>query len=171
MFGWLFRRHRKAAPAEGEAELVIVKATVDVGPERAFALFVDEIDRWWPRDCTWAREKLARIGIEPRIDGACFEIDKNGTRAVWGTVLTLRRPEHIVFTWQIRADRSAEPNPAAASRVDVRFTAAGDSLTEVIIVHRDFPRHGEDWRDYRRQMAAPAGWPRLISLYAEACQP
>jgi uncharacterized protein YndB with AHSA1/START domain len=140
-----------------------------VTPARAFAVFVDEIDRWWPRDYTWARETLERIAIEARADGACFELDRNGNRAVWGTVLTLHRPEHIVIAWQIRADRSAEPNPSAASRVDVRFAAAGDDLTEVVVVHRDFPRHGEGWRDYRRRMAAPEGWPRLITLYAEAC--
>lgn len=173
VFRWLFGARREAAPAPagGDADLIVTSVKVAVPPERAFAVFVDEIDRWWPRELTWAGAALERMAIDATIDGACTEVDKAGTTAQWGTVLTVRRPEHIVIAWQIRGDRSPEANTAAASRVDVRFVEAEGGGTTVTVVHRDFPRHGDGWRDYRKAMAGAQGWPRLIASYAGACQP
>ena len=167
MFRWLTGRRREAAAAGG-ADLLIVNRAVPVPAERAFAAFVDEFDRWWPRDATWGGDRLAEIAIEPRTGGRCIERTNDGAEAVWGTVLTVSRPSHIVIAWQIRADRTPEDNEAAASRVDVRFVEAGPGTTEVVLVHRDFPRHGEGWEKYRAAMAAAKGWPRLMDLYANA---
>ena len=57
--------------------------------------------------------------------GRCFERAKDGTTQVWGTVLAVERPNHIVFAWQITADRQPEHSEATSSRVDVRFCRAG----------------------------------------------
>jgi hypothetical protein len=57
---------------------------------------------------------------------------------------------------------------AMASRLDVHFVARDAGGTEMILVHRDFPRHGDGWEKYRKDMAAPKGWPRLVELYVQA---
>ena len=168
MFKWLFGRKDEAAEAGGTAEIVVVNRRVKATSERAFAVFVDELHTWWPRDLTWARDNLDHIGIEAKIGGRAFERDRNAQTATWGTVLSMKRPEHIVFAWQIRADRSPEPSEAAASRVDARFITVEPQLTDVVVVHRDFPRHGEGWQAYKAQMAGKQGWPRLIEAYAKA---
>ena len=168
MFKFLFGRKEKVADTSGPAELLVIERKVEAPLERAFEVFVDRLGTWWPRDYTWAKDNLEEIGIEAKVDGHCFERSKDGARAVWGTVLTFARPHHIVFTWQIGFDRSAEPNIALASRVDVRFVAPTPETTDVLLVHRDFPRHGAGWQKYRSNMASKSGWPKLLDLYVKA---
>lgn len=173
MFKWLFGKGKDesgdgATEVGGNAEIIVVSRKVPGTPEQAFARFVDNLNDWWPRDLTWAGANLQTIGIEPKLRGQAYEIDKTGDRAVWGTVLSVKRPEHIVLAWQIRADRSPEDNENASSRVDIRFVAIDPSTTEVVIVHRDFARHGDDWKGYKSQMASKKGWPRLIEAFAKA---
>jgi uncharacterized protein YndB with AHSA1/START domain len=169
IFGKLFGRKDSAtADVGGTKDLLTLSRKVDVPPERAFAVFVDEIGRWWPRDYTWGKERLETMQIEPRYGGKCVEITKDGARSVWGTVLAFDRPNHIVFAWQIKADRTPEESEGTASRVDVRFTDAGDGKTSVLLVHRDFFRHGEGYEEYRNQMAAAKGWPLIMDAYAKA---
>jgi uncharacterized protein YndB with AHSA1/START domain len=169
MFKWLFGGKDKAAgAASGPAELLVIERTVEVPVGRAFAVFVDQIGSWWPREYTWAKENLEEIGIEAKVDGQCYERRKDGSMSVWGTVLTIARPEHIVFSWQIEADRSPIENVALASRVDVRFVAASPDTTSIVLVHRDFPRHGPGWQKYRSNMASRSGWPALLDRYEKA---
>jgi uncharacterized protein YndB with AHSA1/START domain len=172
MLGWLFGRKNKdaAGGATETRELFSLGRTVNAAPDRAFAVFADRFGDWWPRDYTWAKENLDTIAIEARMRGRCFERGKDGTVAVWGTVLACDRPNHLVFAWQIRPDRSPEPEEGAASRVDIRFVAVDGGKTDVVLVHRDFPRHGEGWEKYKTEMAAKSGWPRLMDLYKAAVE-
>jgi uncharacterized protein YndB with AHSA1/START domain len=167
MFKWLFGGKDKEPGPEvsGPPELIVVEETVAAPVEYAFEVFVDRLSSWWPREYTWAKDKLAEIGIEPQYEGRCYERSKDGTESQWGTVLTVARPEHIVFAWQINADRSAEPNVALASRVDIRFTSIDADTTSIVLVHRDFPRHGPGWQNYRANMASKNGWPRILEHY------
>jgi uncharacterized protein YndB with AHSA1/START domain len=169
MFGWLFGKKRSEAGGATETrELFSLSRTVSAPPDGAFAVFADQIAEWWPRDYSWAKDNLDTIVIEARMRGRCFERSKDGSVAVWGTVLACDRPNHLVFAWQIRPDRSPEPEEGAASRVDIRFVAVAGGKTEVVLVHRDFPRHGDGWEQYKTQMAAKGGWPRLLDLYKTA---
>jgi uncharacterized protein YndB with AHSA1/START domain len=171
MFKWLFGGKEKRADTSGPAELLVVEQTVDAPIERAFEIFVDEIGTWWPRDYTVSKDNLEEIGIDAKFEGQCFERDKGGAIVVWGTVLTIARPEHIVFAWQIDADRSLIANTALASRVDIRFVAETPQTTKILLVHRDFPRHGPGWQKYRSNMASKSGWPRLMDHYAKTVVP
>jgi len=168
MFKSWFGGKKEPKPASGPAELLIVEQSVDVPIERAFAVFVDELGSWWPREYTLSRENLEEIGIDAKYDGQCFERGKDGAMAIWGTVLTVARPEHIVFAWQLSAERSPIDNIALASRVDIRFVATTPETTNVLVVHRDFPRHGPGWQKYRANMASKSGWPKLIDHFAKA---
>jgi uncharacterized protein YndB with AHSA1/START domain len=168
MFKWLFGKKDDAAEVGGTAELIVVNRRIGLPVDRAFSLFVDELNTWWPRDLTWAKDRLAEVGIEPKIGGHAYERDKDGAVSTWGTVLSLRRPEHIVLAWQIRPDRTPEPSGGAASRVDARFVSVDPNTTDLVLVHRDFPRHGDGWQGYRAGMAGKSGWPRLIEAYAKA---
>lgn len=168
MFKWLFGSKDEAPAAGGTAELVVVSRKVRATRDEAFRGFVENLQAWWPRDMTWAGENLAEVGLEPKMKGTAFERAKDGTTRTWGTVLSFQRPEHIVIAWQISPSRAPEASEATASRVDVRFVPVDPQTTEVVVVHRDFPRHGDGWQGYRAQMAAKSGWPRLIDLYAKS---
>ena len=84
-------------------------------------------------------------------------------------MLSFFRPSHLVIAWQISPDRKIIDSEANASRVDVRFVAQEPDKTEVVLVHRDFPRHGGGWEKYRQQMSAKeGGWPLMMDRYARA---
>ena len=159
---------KEPQPQQPGGEVVHVERRLDVPVDRAFEVFVDKFGAWWPRDLTWAGDQLEGIVIEPKMGGRCFERSRDGTVAIFGKVLAVERPSHIVLAWQIRPDRTPEPEEGMSSRVDVRFVADGADKSAVVVVHRDFFRHGDGWQAYRAEMASKKGWPRLIDLYAEA---
>ncbi len=109
-----------------------------------------------------------RSRIEPKLNGAAYEVDTSGKRAVWGTVLSVQRPSHIVIAWQIRPDRTPGGQRAASSRVDVRFDAGRRRRHQRHHRPSRFSRHGDDWKKYHAAMGGKSGWPRLMQLYAEA---
>ncbi len=172
MFKWLFGNKEESGggdQASGVKELLVVTRTVKATPERAFAVFVDEFGKWYPAQYTLSGDNLAEIVIEPKMNGRAIERDKAGGEIVWGTVLSVLRPSHMVLAWQITSDRKVIDNEAGASRVDVRFVAQEGGTTEVVLVHRDFPRHGGDWEKYRQKMSVKeGGWPLLMDRYAKA---
>jgi hypothetical protein len=173
MFKWLFGGKDKEESGGGDTsgvkELVVVSRKVAATPDRAFAVFVDEFGTWWPAKYTLSGANLAEIRIEPKMNGRAIERDKAGGEIVWGTVLSFFRPGHLVIAWQIGPDRTVVDNESAASRVDVRFVEQEPGTTEVVLVHRDFPRHGPGWESYRQKMSVKeGGWPLLMDRYAKA---
>jgi uncharacterized protein YndB with AHSA1/START domain len=163
------RKEDTSAPSVGGTkDLLTLTQPVDASPDRAFQVFVDEFDRWWPRDHTWGKERLAAIVIEPKMGGRCFERLNDGSEQIWGKVLAFDRPHHIVIAWQISPDRTPEESDGTASRVDVRFSPLDGGRTNVLVVHRDFFRHQGDWEKYRNDMASKKGWPTIMAAYAKA---
>ena len=137
-------------------------------PERAFAVFCEEMTSWWPPEYTWAQKTLQEIGIEPREGGHCYELGPHDFRCDWGRVVTCERPARIAFTWQISAQRVPQPDPALASLVEVRFTPEGECGTRVRLAHRHFSRHGEGAEGYEAAMSSPQGWPLLLERFSAA---
>ena len=68
----------------------------------------------------------------------------------------------------MRADRAPEASEGASSRVDVRFVERDPGTSEILVVHRDFFRHGEDFEAYRNEMAGKKGWPAIVEAYVKA---
>lgn len=147
-------------------EAVRRTVTVRVLPDRAFAVFTDELATWWPREYTWARDVLDTIGIEPTEGGRCFERGPYGFWCNWGRVLVWDPPSRLVFSWQISPRR--EPDPAKASEVEVRFVAEGLQATRVELAHRSFERHGEGSDGYRAALDSEQGWSLILDRYAAA---
>jgi uncharacterized protein YndB with AHSA1/START domain len=152
------------------SERAPIRRTVEVPipPERAFVLFTEEMDSWWPREYTWAGDVLDTIGIEPRAGGHCYELGPHGFALDWGRVLVWQPPRELVFTWQISPKRVPEPNPARASEIEVRFEPAGEGATRVHLEHRAFDRHGPGAAEYRAGMSAAKGWDYILERYAGA---
>jgi uncharacterized protein YndB with AHSA1/START domain len=144
------------------------ETTVSAPPQRAFAVFTEEMSAWWPPEYTWAQSKLEEIAIEPHEGGHCYERGPHGFRCDWGRVVTCEPPGRIAFTWQISPQRVPQPDPAQASMVEVRF-APEDSGTRVTLAHRHFARHGEGAETYEAAMGSPQGWPLLLERFAAAC--
>lgn len=139
--------------------------TVPVAADEAFEHFARRLGTWWPREYTWSQDVLEEIGIEPRINGPCYEIGPHGFRCDWGRVLAWEPPHRLVFLWQIGPDRTPQPDPARASEVEVRFVTIGPDATRVELEHREFARHGDGGDAYRDSLASPQGWPFMLERF------
>ena len=139
--------------------------TVPEAVEKAFAVFTEEMDSWWPAEYTWSQDVLQHIGIEPGVDGRCFERGPHGFECDWGRVLVWEPPHHVLFTWQISPGREPVPDANKASEVEVRFTAQGAAITRVDFEHRHLDRHREGAAEYKAMLDSPDGWPYILNRY------
>jgi|SRR5690606_34185723 len=148
--------------------------SVTSDPANAFALFTEELGRWWPHEYTWGQQALEAIGIEPFPDGMCYERGPHGFRCDWGRVLVWEPPHRLVLAWQISPRREPVPDPARASEVEINFEPADtgepgmEGGTRVTLEHREFARHGDGAAEYRDALGSPEGWPYIMSKFAEA---
>lgn len=139
---------------------------VPLDAEAAFDLFTAGFATWWPPEFSWSgAAHLQDIGIEPEVDGFLYERGPHGFRLDWGRVLVWDRPDVLAFTWQIGPDRLPVPDPAAASEVEVTFTAAEPGSTRITVTHGRWERHGPGGATYRENFAE--AWPYALARLAE----
>jgi uncharacterized protein YndB with AHSA1/START domain len=109
-------------------------------PERAFAVFTDEIETWWPlRTHSVYQERAAHVVLD---DKRIYETSDDGTQNVWGDVLVWDPPKKIVFTWAPSLDKTVQ------TEVTVSFEADGDK-TRFVLIHSGWERFGEEGHSYR----------------------
>ncbi|HLK69297.1 MAG TPA: SRPBCC family protein [Bryobacteraceae bacterium] len=141
---------------------ITVKATA----ERAFRVFTEGFDTWWPRSHHIGDAPMKRAVIEGFVGGRCYSEQTDGKDCPWGQILEWDPPRRFVMAWMINKDWKFEPDLAKCSEVEVRFTpqAAGSTLVE--LEHRYFNRV-EGGEKMRESVGAPGGWTDLINLYAQ----
>src|SRR5687768_2871694 len=108
-----------------------IRKTVEVAatPEKAFRVFTEGLDRWWPRRFQIGRTPLARAVLEPRAGGRWYEVGEDGGECDWGEVLAWDPPRRLVLAWRITS--AFVFDPAAHSEVEVLFTALPSGITRV----------------------------------------
>jgi uncharacterized protein YndB with AHSA1/START domain len=143
-----------------------VRCSVDVGapPERAFAIFVEAIGRWWPIPYTYSEDQFATAEIEGRAGGRWFEMKLDGSRENWGAVRAFEPGRRIVLSFNVSPQRKPEP-PERESEVEIRFAPDGEG-TRLELEHRDFSKHGEGAEMLRAGLASPQGWPLILASFA-----
>jgi len=110
-------------------EAVVRKSVrVQAGIERAFSVFVEQMESWWPATHHIGKTPFEAIFVEPRIGGRWYERDVEGKLTDWGTVLKWEPPHRVTFSWHVgpghdQPDWVCDPDIAKASEVEIRFTA------------------------------------------------
>lgn len=137
--------------------------TVPVGPARAFQVFTEHFDSWWPRSHHIGDADLYRAVIEPRVGGRWYELDVDGAECEWGTVLSWEPPHRVVLSWQLDGRWEYDADPARASEVEVSFHASGAS-TVVSLEHRYLERMVAA-EDAYRGIDGEGGWRGILSRY------
>jgi uncharacterized protein YndB with AHSA1/START domain len=141
---------------------------VNAAVQRAFHVFTEEFDSWWPREHHLGAAPMKRALIEGRVGGRCYTEHVDGTESDWGQILQWEPPTRFVFAWRINGQWKHEPDLARSSEVEVRFTAPPGGGTQVDLEHRFFRRHGEGEEVMRRGVDGPGGWGQLLERYARA---
>jgi uncharacterized protein YndB with AHSA1/START domain len=140
--------------------------TVKASPERAFAVFTEGFDTWWPRSHKLSEADLEKAVIEARLDGRCYQRAVDGTECEWGRVIVWEPPQRFVIAWQLNEHWQYEPDLVKASEVEVRFTPEPGGSTRVDLEHRHFERHGAGGNLLRTGVDGEMGWAGLLQLFA-----
>jgi len=159
--------------ANNVAEAVVRKhARVKAPIDRAFSVFVEQMETWWPATHHIGKTPFVAIFVEPRAGGRWYERNAEGQLCDWGTVLVWEPPHRVTFSWHIgpghdQPDWQFDPEMAKASEVEIRFTAEPEGTTLVELEHSKLERHGEGYEQLRAVFDGPGAWIAILAAYAQ----
>lgn len=155
-------------PGDSARASVFVRVPCD----EAFAIFTEEIDRWWRTGPRYriAGRRRGQLFLEPRLGGRMFETFElsSGSRTIEvGKVTRFEPPSTLELEW-----RGVNFAPHEKTFVSVTFEAAGEG-TMVSVCHRgwsalpdDHPaRHGNVGADFSRMIGM--WWGGLLTALRE----
>lgn len=158
----------------GIAEEAVVRKSIRVRApmERAFNVFVEHMEAWWPATHHIGKTPFQAIFVEPRVGGRWYEVNANGEQCLWGTVLKWEPPQRVAFSWHVgpghdQPDWVFDPDVSKASEVEIRFTAEESGMTLVELEHSKLERHGEGYQQLRAMFDGPGAWEGILSFYAQ----
>jgi Activator of Hsp90 ATPase homolog 1-like protein len=154
-------------PETAEKALLRKSIRVQVPIERAFSLFIEQMETWWPATHHIAPQPFQSIIIEPRVGGRWYERDTHGNDCTWGFVRAWDPPRFVTLSWHLQEDWSFHPDLAHASDVDLSFTAEGPHSTLVELTHYNLERHGEAYATLRDQLDGPGAWSFVLDEYVK----
>jgi len=134
---------------------------VRAAPEKAFRIFTERFDSWWPKALHIGQADAARSVLEPRAGGRWYEVGVDGTECDWGEVLAFEPPGRLLLAWRINGRWTYDPK--LTTEVEVTFTDLGDGRTQVDLEHRGLERMGEGADDVRAQIDSPRGWGGILA--------
>lgn len=140
---------------------VTKRVHVPLSPDGAFALFTEDIARWWPVDTHSLFGAAARAFFEPAPGGQVGERDPAGREETWGTVRVCERPTRLVYGWHPGRD------PSTAQELEVRFVAEGANTT-VELEHRGWDVLGERAAESREDYET--GWDHVLDQYVRTAR-
>ena len=138
---------------------VVVKAR----PARAFELFANHMEHWWPRGRTIGKSPHVAIVVEPHAGGRWFERDAQGVETHWGKVLAWEPPARLLLGWQINTQWMYDPG--FVTEVELTFEPAEGGGTLVRLEHRNLERFGADAAKHAELLGR--GWPTLVGEFAK----
>jgi uncharacterized protein YndB with AHSA1/START domain len=155
-----------------EDAVVRKNVRVQASIERAFSVFVEQMETWWPATHHVGKTPFEAIFVEPRVRGRWYERDVEGKLNDWGTVLAWDPPHRVTLSWHVgpghdQPDWVCDPNLAKASEVEVRFTAEGPGTTLVELKHSKLERHGDGYEKLRDIFDGPGAWSHILKLYGD----
>jgi uncharacterized protein YndB with AHSA1/START domain len=153
------------APATTSVHKSIV---VDAPIDRAFQLFTQEMESWWPPDHHILDAPVAEIVVEPHVGGRIVDRGTDGSECQWARALAYEPPTLFVFSWDINLQWQIEADHERTSEVQVSFSPEGEARTRVDLEHRNLDRHGDGWERMRDAVGSPDGWGVGLGRFVEA---
>ena len=154
-----------------EAAVVRKSVRVNASVERAFSVFVEQMETWWPATHHIGNTPFEAIFVEPRAGGRWYERNANGETCEWGKVLRWEPPHRVAFSWHVgpghdSPDWKFDPDMSKASEVEIRFMADGLG-TLVELEHSKLERHGEGYEQLRALFDGPGAWEGILAQFAK----
>ncbi|HEX5264227.1 MAG TPA: SRPBCC family protein [Phenylobacterium sp.] len=137
--------------------------TVRATPEKAFQVFTDGLDRWWPKSHHIGDSPLKKAILEPGVGGRWYGLGEDGTDELWGDVLAWDPPARLVLAWRITGQWKYDPS--LLTEVEVRFTAVGADETRVDFEHRALERLGDSEAAIQARTSMDGGWGGILESF------
>lgn len=159
-------------PNSAELDLRVFKSVRVKAPiERAWSVFVEQMETWWPATHHIGKTPFETIFVEPRVGGRWYERNAIGEHCDWGTVLKWDPPHRVCFSWHLGPghdgpDWVADMDMAKASEVEIRFTSEGTDATLVELTHSKIERHGEGAEQLHALFDGPGAWTGILAHFA-----
>lgn len=136
-------------------EAIRKSVTVPLPVEKAFRLFTDGVNSWWPvATHSIGHEDVENVTFDP--DGKrVYERLTDGTEHDWADISAWEPPNRFLLAWRVNPEK-------IGTEVEVRFSADGDE-TRVDLEHRGWEKRGATERaDY------DGGWDFVLGKYVGA---
>jgi uncharacterized protein YndB with AHSA1/START domain len=140
--------------------------TVNAAPEKAFRVFTEGFDRWWPRAHHIGTSEMRTAVLEPRLGGRWYEVGVDGSECSWGKVLVWDPPHRLVLVWQISGQWKFDPT--LSTEVEVNFIAEAPDRTRIELEHRGLDQFGAMAAAVRGQL--DSGWGGLVGLFGKLAE-
>lgn len=142
---------------------MVKTVTVPARPDRAFAVFVDDIGAWWPLGGFSVGGESSTVAFARDDDGRATRLVETlaaGGTTDWGVVTRWEPPHVVAFTWH--PGEGAD----AATHVEVTFTPDGDG-TLVRLVHGGWAARADGAAACERY---DTGWEVVLAPFAAAAR-
>lgn len=123
---------------------IIKTIEVPCSQEKAFTVFLNEMDSWWPLGkfsvSAMGGAPARAIRVDARPGGIIVEIAPDGAEHLWGTIKTYQPHEVVSMDFHF-----APPGQQVDARtlVEVRFTALGPQRTRVVLTQSNWEAFGD----------------------------
>ena len=147
---------------------VVKTIEVPCSQAKAFAVFVNEINTWWPLSTYSVAAKAGGVAkslrMEPEVGGKIVETNQDDTKYVWGTIKSYSPPDSFSMDWH--PGKPAE----SASLVEVRFTTIGNERTRVELTESNWEAAATGDRPGRFGARHRPGWVLIFErAFRSAC--
>jgi uncharacterized protein YndB with AHSA1/START domain len=150
---------------------IIKTIEVPCSQERAFQVFLNEMDSWWPLGkftvSAMSGAPAKAIRVEAKRGGKIVEIGPTGTEYLWGTIKSYDPHDFVSMDFHIAppGDETAD----SRSLVEVRFTALGSNRTRVVLTQSNWEAFGEK-AAMMRDLGYGKAWAAIFEgAYKAAC--
>lgn len=142
------------------AKRIVIQST----PVKAFEVFVDGINRWWPvreHSVSGAAGQIPiAVTLEPFAGGVIYETKYDGSRVVWGHLLDVIPGKRLAMTWH------PGYSTKRATKLEIAFQAAPINKCRVTLVHSGWSIWGQHAEAQRARFEA--GWNQIfVKNYAD----
>lgn len=135
---------------------------VNASQEKAFRVFTEKMDLWWPKTHHIGKAPMTGLILEPRKDGRWYSTHEDGSEANVGKVLVWQPSDLLILAWQING--KFQYDPALITEVELRFIAEGPAVTRIVFEHRNMELMG----DGKAVENMDNGWGQILDLYRNA---
>lgn len=140
---------------------VVKTRDLPLAPDQAFRLFTERMGDWWPLiSHSISQDPDCTVTVEERVGGRIIETAPDGQQHSWAEIIAWDPPHRLAMAWH------PNPQPEAASIIDVRFEATGGGSV-MHLEHRGWEEFGLEAGSAARDQYDP-GWDMVLQPFADA---